>query len=189
MTEEECKALNKGDVVYCRATYADTNNAVVETPSGLLRDVRLVPFTVLKVCKKVVTGHCSHGSPMLFADLISATDAQAAMDRYAEVQRDKAAKAARVRVAVERIERAGWSARTHYHEMQVAADVADVAIVERLADIIVTGSRALDIMAEVRAACPVTDAPMVTLHLSVEQAERAIKALKGATVEDDGRND
>ena len=176
MTEEECRALKKGDVVYCKsATYAYGYNALVETPSGM-REVCLAPFPVVKVCKKVVNGH---NSSALFDDLISPADAQAAMDRYAEVQAKKAADARRVSAAVGRIERAGFVARTHYAEMQVVASVNDVGQVERLADIVVTGARAIAIMAEVRAACPVTDAPMVTLHLSVEQAERALAALKG----------
>lgn len=175
MTEEECRALKKGDVVYYRDTYAGACNAMWGGPNGL-REVRLAPVTVVKVNKLTVSDrHVSHR----FDDLISQADAQAAMDRYAEVQAKKAADARRVNAAVGRIERAGFSARTHYNEVQVVAHISDVANVERLADIIAVGARAVYLMAEVRAACPVTDAPMVTLHLSVEQAERALAALKG----------
>lgn len=180
MTEEECKALKRGDTVFYKEASSYGCNAIVETPSGM-REARLVPFSVVKVCKKVVNGHsCS----VRFEDLISAADAKTATDRYAEAQARKASDARRVNAAVGRIEHAGFKARTHYAEMQVAASVNDVEQVERLADIIVTGSRAIAIMAEFRAACPVVDAPMVTLHLSVEQAERALATLKGATFDD-----
>lgn len=175
MTDDECKALVKGDVVYYRSALSDMSNAAVETPSGL-RNVRLVPLTVVKVCKKVVK---CHGLSIGFGDIVSHADAQAAMERYAEVQARKAADARRINAAVGRIEHAGFSARTHYSEMQVYAPVSSPDAVERLADIIVTGARAVDLMAEFRMACPVTDAPMVTLHLSVEQAEQAFAALKG----------
>jgi hypothetical protein len=180
MTEEECRALKKGDDVYVRQQWGQ-NNAIMIGADSLERLVCLRGLVVQRVNKLTVTaGHTSQ----VFADLISAADAQAAMSRHSEAQAKKAADARRANAAVGRIERVGFVARTHYAEVQVVASVSDVEQVERLADIIATGSRALAIMADVRAACPVTDAPMVTLHLSVEQAERALAALKGgATAE------
>ena len=38
MTEDECKALKRGDWVYYWSAFSDVSNATIETPIGL-RDV------------------------------------------------------------------------------------------------------------------------------------------------------
>ncbi len=169
MTPEEIATLAKGATVYIDAGGSWGCNALLNG-----REHRIEQRTVVKVNAKTVA---VQGTSYRHDQLISAADAQVAFDAFSERKRKIEAERARITAAIDRVKGIpGFNIQTYSGLTVSASGVDDI---ERLAATLVTAHRGRELAEEIGRALPVEDCPVVTLHMSVDQAQRVLAALRG----------
>lgn len=169
MNNEEAKALTKGDIVHVNCGVVWGHNAITDG-----HDCRIEPRTVVRVNAKTVATNAGSYRP---DQLISPADADAAKAAFAERKRKLDAERERILAAIAKVKGIpGFSIQTYSGLTISASGVDDI---ERLAALIVTAHRGRELADAIGRAMPVEDGPVVTLHLSVAQAQRVLAALGG----------
>ena len=169
MKPEEIATLAKGHPVYVDCGGSWGCNALING-----RDHRIEPRTVVKVNAKTVA---VQGASYRHDQLISAADAQVAFDAFAERKRKLKDERARILAAIAKVRGIPGLYVQTYSGLTVSASGVDD--IERLATTLVTAHRGRELAEEIGRALPVEDGSVVTLHLSVDQAQRVLAALRG----------
>lgn len=170
MTPEQAKELVKGDTVFINAGGMWGCNAMVDG-----RACRIEARSVVNVNQKTVaTGSGSYR----FEELISQADADAAKAAFAQAEAARIERERRATAAVELATSTGF--RVAYYNGGLSVSASGVDEIERLAATLATAHRGRQLADEIGRALPVDGHPVVTLHLSVAQAQTVIATLGGA---------
>jgi len=182
MTLEEMQALKAGDVVYYVTGSNWDLNAVVRGYS-----VRLAKGAVSKAPAKSAKSVCIGSGRYSPGDVLTIADGEAAMAAFEAKKREQEAMDQRWLAVRTRLQSAtgeafgdSFGVRERSHVSLVCRDV-DKA--ERIAAAVDVGMAGLRLQGDITALAD-GGTPTVHLHLSVDQAERVLAALRGAPAED-----